>query len=384
MEYLTQRLKEDRMKAVVVQKQDLIHNIEQIKKHARINSGDDEGNPVKIIAVVKGNGYGLGLIPYVRFLIDQGIDFFAVATVEEALEIREAGINQKVLMLSSTAIEEEIKLLVDHHIILTIGSQEAAEAVEKIGKERSQTIRAHIKIDTGFGRYGFVSENRDEMIQSLKTLEHVKIEGTFTHFSLAFYEEKYTKLQFDRFLRCIEVLKMNEIPTGILHVCNSSAFIKFPYMHLNAVRIGSAFLGRVSFPSGIGLKKIGHFESQVAEIKTVPKGWNIGYSNTYQTKRETKIAIIPTGYADGIQKEVAKDTFRLVDTLRYCLNDVRDLFKKKKIWVKLGENVCPILGRVGTYHVVADITGKNITVGDKAVFQVYPGNIDSRIRREYV
>lgn len=371
------------MKSVVIQKQDLIHNSEQIKKYARTNLNDDQGNPVKIIAVVKGNGYGLGLIPYVRFLLDQGIDFFAVATVEEALEIREAGIKQDVLMLSSTGIEEEIKLLIDHHIILTIGSQEVAEAVEKIGKEKDQMIRAHIKIDTGFGRYGFVSENRDLMIQSLKMLEHVKIEGTFTHFSLAFYEEKYTKLQFERFLRCIEVLKMNEIPTGMLHVCNSSAFIKFPYMHLNAVRIGSAFLGRLSFPSGIGLKKIGYFESQVAEIKTVPKDWNIGYSNTYRTKRPTQIAIIPTGYADGIQKEVAKDTFRLVDTLRYCLNDVKDFFTKKKLWVQIGENKCPILGRVGTYHIVADITRQNVTIGDKAIIQVYPGNIDSRIRREY-
>lgn len=343
------------------------------------------GNKVKIIAVVKSNAYGLGIVEYTKFLIDNGIDFFAVSNIEEALKLRQAGIKQDILMLSATSIEEEIEELIKNNIIITIGSEMSAKKAEEIGIKLNKQVRAHIKIDTGFGRYGFVYCQRDQMIETLKSLKHIKIEGTYTHFSIAFYKkDNYTKLQFKRFIECIEVLKMNDINHGMLHVCNSSAFVKFPNMHLNAVRIGSAFLGRLSFQNTLGLKKIGYLKTKIAEIKTLPKGFNVGYSNTYKTNKETRIAILPVGYMTGINIETGRDMYRPVDKLRYIVRDIKDSVKDKSIYININGQNCRVLGRIGTYHLTVDITGKNANVNDEVLINVNPKYVDSSIRREFI
>jgi alanine racemase len=374
-----------KLKSVIIDKNDLRYNIEKIKEHANTNLPDDNGNRVKIIAVVKSNGYGLGIVEYTKFLIDNGIDFFAVSTIEEALKLRQAGIKEKILMLSSTSIEEDIKTLVENNIIITIGSKESAEISNKIGQDIGKKVKAHIKIDTGFGRYGFVYSNREELIKTLKPLENIKIEGTYTHFSNAYYDDKYTNLQFERFINCIEILKMNEITTGMLHVCNTSAFIKFPNMHLNAVRIGSAFTGKIAFKNSMGLKKIGYLKSNISEIKELPKGFNIGYSNAYTTKKITKVAIIPCGYMDGVNIQTGRDMFRNIDKIRYIIRDIKDALKKQQIFVKINGQKCPILGRIGTYHVTVDITNKeNININDEVIFDANLKYIDTSIKREWM
>ena len=235
------------MNTLVINKKDLLENIEKVKELVEKNGKDDKGNSLKIIAVVKANGYGLGIVEFTKILIDKGIKSFAVATKDEAYILREAGIKEEILLLTPNSNKEDIKKLIDNDIILTLSSKEDAKSIESVGKELNKKIRVHLKIDTGFGRYGFIYSNREEMIETLKPLENIKIEGTYSHFSVSFFDEKYTKLQFERFINVIEILKMNEIETGLLHISNSSAFVKFPYMNLNAVRIGSAFLRKAIF-----------------------------------------------------------------------------------------------------------------------------------------
>lgn len=377
------------MKSLVINKEDLKHNIRKIKNIVKKTGRQDNHKAIKLIAVVKGNGYGLGLIQYSKFLIDNGVDFLAVATVEEAIALREAKLQARILLLSSTAIKKEVELLIDNDIILTLGSKEAVEMAKSVAKSKQKKVQAHIKIDTGFGRYGFCYNEKEQILEALKDLENIQIEGTFSHFSLAFYEKnEYTEEQFKRFIDVVEYLKQNKVETGMLHICNSSAFLKFKHMRLNAVRIGSAFLGRISIPNIYGLKKIAYLKSNVSEIKELQKGYNIGYSNAFTTKNKTKVAIIPCGYADGFNVREQRDMFRKRDKLRYIVRDIKDSFKDKSLYVEIKTNSkeytkCKVLGRVGMYHITVDVTGKDVKIGDEVKLNVSPIFIQNTIRREY-
>lgn len=362
------------MKSLVINKKDLAHNINVLKKIVQ---------PIenyKIIAVVKGNGYGLDLVKFSEFLIDNGIECLAVSTLEEAIELRNAGITVDILMLSSTAIEEDIRKLIDNNIIITIGSEDTANIVKNISDE-GKAIRAHIAIDTGFGRYGFLY-NDNTIIETIRELQkNINVEGIFSQFSLSYYKNnKWTKLQFERFKKILEKLEKANIKIDMAHICNSSGFINYPDMRLNTARLGSAFLGRIAVENALGFKKIGKLKTAISEIKTVPKGFNIGYLNIFKTKRETKIAIIPVGYMDGYNLGTKTDMFRIVDRLR----DIKQTIFRRNLEVVINERRYPVLGKVGMYHIALDITGSNLKIGDEVYLDVNPMHVDSRVRREYV
>lgn len=378
------------MKSLVINRTDLKHNIKKIKEIAKETGRLDNHKDIQIIGVVKGNGYGLGLVQYSKFLIDNGINFLAVSTVEEAIKLREAKIEAKILMLSSTAIEKDVENLVNNDIVITLGSKEAVEVAEKVGQKLNKKIKAHLKIDTGFGRYGFSYDQKEELLNCIKSLKNTEIEGTFSHFSLAFYNKnEYSEVQFNRFINVIEFLKENKIETGILHICNSSGFLKFKDKRLNAVRIGSAFLGRLAIPNVYGLKKVGYLKSNVAEIKDLKKGYNIGYSNAYTLKRASKIAVIPVGYADGYNVREQRDMFRKIDRLRYIVRDIKDSIKDKSLYVNIQNSKgdfekCKVIGRLGMYHICVEITNKDIQIGSEVRLNVNPIFVDSSVRREYI
>lgn len=367
------------MKALIVNKSDLKYNIDKIKEEAKKTE-------TKVIAVIKGNGYGLDLITYAKFLIDQGIEILAVADVEDVVKLREAGIKEDILMLSSTCVEEDVKLLIENNVILTIGSKQAMQLADDLARKFNITIRAHLKIDTGFGRYGYLYTDINSLIEDLKNITNIKIEGTYSHFSQAYAKnEKWTKTQFDRFIKVISTLQNNKIETGMIHICNSSAFIRYPEMHLNAVRIGSAFLGRIIVENKIGLKKIGKLRTTISEIKELPKDFNVGYSNTFKTKKPTKVAIVPVGYFDGYNVRNYPDVYRFIDKIRYLYNDIKIFFKDKKLKVIIENKKYRVMGKIGMYHIAIDITGsEKIKVNDTIDLDINPLYVDSGIRREYV
>ena len=199
------------MKKVEVNKEDLKYNLNLIKNRI---AGKSE-----IIAVVKANGMGLDLVKYTKFLIEEGIKFFAVSNTIDAITLRQNDIVQDILMLSEVINDDELTDLIKNDIILTIGSLEEKERIENIAKSLNKKVIAHIKIDTGFARYGFIYDD-EKIFDAVKSTENIEIKGCFTHFSKAI-DEKWTRIQFSRFQKLIP--KIKEINSDIkFHSCAST------------------------------------------------------------------------------------------------------------------------------------------------------------------
>ena len=170
----------------------------------------------------------------------------------------------------------------------------------------------------------------------------------------------------------------------MLHCSESTAFLKYKIMNLNAVRIGSLLQGRtlIKVPN---LIKIGELKSSIQEIKTVPKGYNISYGKMYKTKRETKIAIVPIGYMDGLNMRKDRDIFSLKENFLSVGIEIKKFFKDNNIKVKINNKKYNVIGRIGMYHCVIDITNsENIELKDEVIFEVPPMQVNSIVRREYV
>lgn len=364
------------MKVLEINSKDLEYNINKIKERAK-NS--------KVIAVVKGNSYGLGLIEFSSFLINKGINYLAVSSVEEALELKSNNLDATVLCLAETSNPEELEELLDKDIVITIGNYEVAKKLNEIAILKNKKAHVHLKIDTGFSRYGFRYDDKENILKAIKNCTSIFIDGVFSHFSCAYFEnDSYTRKQFNRFLEVKNFLENNDIKIDMYHICNSSAFLKYEDMFMDAVRIGSAFLGRISVRNDMDLRKIGILKSNIAEIKNIDKNEPIGYSNSEIAKKQVKLAIVPVGYADGFNVGVKNDTFKFIDKVRILKNSVQSFFKNDRIYVLIDGKKYPVIGKVGMNHVAVDITGEDIKLNTIVKLEISPILVSSKIRREYI
>ena len=153
---------------------------------------------------------------------------------------------------------------------------------------------------------------------------------------------------------------------------------------MDAVRIGSAFLGRLPIANTLSLNRIAYMQSRVCEIKTLPKGHNIGYANTCITKQETRIAVIPVGYKDGYGMAKVNDAFRFSDMCRYVFHNIMAFFRDNAHYVTIGNKKCRLLGRISMFNIIADVTNTDVQIGDEVILECNPILIDSGIVREYI
>ena len=365
----------EKMKKVVISKKDLINNlkiIESLKK-----------KECKIIGVVKANGMGLDLIQYSEFLIENGVEILAVAEPQEAIELRKNNIKSEILLLTPINDEESLEELIQNEITVTLSTLGQVQGIVEISKKLEKKVNVHIKIDTGFSRYGFLYTENEKIFEIFKMSKFLNIKGMYTHFSNAI-NVKDTKSQFERFQNIVNMLKSQGHNIGILHCCNSTAFIKYPSMHLDAVRLGSIIQGRTLIKVG-GLKRIGKFITSISEIKELPKGYNIGYGNTYKTKKKTKVAVISVGHNDGFEIINKRDNFKFIENIKSVAIEIRKIFKKENAQVIIRNKKCNVIGRIGLNYSVIDISDiDDVELTDEVFVSENLLKINNQIGREYI
>lgn len=274
------------------------HNVRAFKKYI--------GNKqTKLMAVVKADGYGHGSIEVAKAAIEAGADYLAVALLDEALLLRQAGIHFPLLVLGYTGADGA-EAAVEHDIALTVFTKSELKKVEQVAKQKKKQARIHLKIETGMNRIGL--GNSAEVLDMVKAIspDYVKIEGAFTHFADADNTDvSYTRKQFKRFREIIQELEAKGISIPIKHCCNTAGTIQFPEMHLDMVRVGIGLYGL--YPSEHLRKKITLLQAMSLKtkpvlIKTVEAGEPISYGCTFIPKEKSMIATIPIGYADGFSR----------------------------------------------------------------------------------
>ncbi|MDR3552484.1 MAG: alanine racemase [Clostridia bacterium] len=363
------------MTTLIVQKDKLLYNLKAIQAMTG----------VQVIPVLKGNAYGLGEIEVGRLFFDAGVRLFAVSRIEEAERLAAALPHAEILLLTPYSTESDVRRIVAAGVTATIGSYESAVLLNGIAEQCGVKSRVHIKFDTGMGRFGFLPEDAEKAAQAAKYLNNLEVCGCFSHLSNCFGRDKKSVFrQLDLFMKCIGTLRRAEIEPGIVHLAGSSGAILYPKLRLGAVRIGSALLGRVSVKNKLQLKKIGRLESEICEIRWLPAGHNIGYANTYKTKKPMRIAVIPVGYADGLFVEKIRDTFRMRDILRFGWQDFRLLFGRDKLYCEIGGKRAPVIGRIGLCNVIADVSDLDCNTGDIAAFDTNPLFVNSNVERTYI
>ena len=307
----------------------------------------------RLLAPVKADGYGHGAVPVAKKLEELGTDYLAVASLDEGIQLRRAGVELPILILGY-ADPLWAKELMDYRLTQGVFDEETARALSEAAVEAGGTITVHMKADTGMSRLGLMCDEKDldgtvETMARMYALPGLRWEGIFTHFSHADGSEEYTMLQFTRFLDLLKKLEERGVSFEIRHCAASAAVLNSPWTYLDMVRPGVAFYGHYPDPScegldGPGLMPLMTLNTRVASVKTLPAGTAVSYGRTHTLDRETRLAVLSIGYGDGLP--------------RACSDKLR-------VW--LGGGYAKVVGRICMDLCMVDVTDlPDVKPGDTA------------------
>lgn len=302
---------------------------------------------VKLLGVIKADAYGHGAVEIGKFL-DSKCDFFGVACIEEAVQLKNAGIKTPILILGRV-FHEDYETVVDYDIRIPIFSFEDAKALSEAAKKKNKTVPFHFCVDTGMSRIGFqVTEESADVCKEITKLPNIEAEGLFSHFATADETDLSKALkQREIFKRFISMLEEREIEIPIKHLNNSAGIMNFSE-YFDMCRMGIVTYGL--YPSDevdkslLDIKPVMSWHTRISHIKTLEKGREVSYGGTFKAAADTKVATIPVGYADGYPR---------------CLSGIGKVI--------IGGKFAPIIGRVCMDQFMVDVTGIDCKTDDEVV-----------------
>ncbi len=324
---------------------------------------------VKYLGVVKANAYGHGAVQIAGKLEELGADYLAVACLDEAIELREAGISLPILILGHTPVDYAQELL-RYELTQAVSFYAHAEAFSEAAVAAGKKLRIHIKVDTGMSRTGFqVAGDRFEggVADIVKTcaLPGLDAEGIFTHFCVADEDDEenvaFTKGQFELFMKTLSALEDRGVHFSIRHCANSSASARYPEMHLDMIRPGISLYGAGPEVERMGLRPVMKLKSRIYSVKQFDQEVDISYGRTYHTSGSSRIAVVPIGYADGLHRLMSNKLSVMTASgpapvrgricMDMCMIDLTQLPE-----VQMGDEV-EIFGEKQTADAVAELAG---------------------------
>ncbi len=300
---------------------------------------------VKVMVVVKADAYGHGLMPIAERLQSNAADYLGVASIDEGIKLRNAGIHLPILVLG-LILKKDIEPLFKYNLSVTVCNEELAEVLNMKARILRKAIKAHIKVDTGMGRIGVMHNEALDFIRRIHKLKFLNIEGVFTHFAFADTNKDFTLAQIKLFQNLINELRREKINIPLFHAANSAGAINYPKGSFNMVRPGLVTYGLspVARNLGIKIKPVLSLKTQVVYVKKVPAGFGISYGHTYVTKKNTAIAVLPIGYGDGYPRNLS--------------NIAPVLIRGRRL---------KISGRVCMDQIMVDVGDLPVKAGDEAV-----------------
>jgi alanine racemase len=262
------------------------------------------GPEVAVLAVLKADGYGHGMLRVARTALNNGAGYLGVASVNEGALLRQSGVSSPILVLGFTPAWQARELALSN-LSATVFDLDVAHAIGRASRELDRPVSVHVKVDTGMGRLGLQPDEVLPFVLGLRQVPGLVLEGIFTHFSVADNDLDYTRWQIGRFRSVLAALAGVGIQFRLVHAANSAAILTLPESHFNLVRLGIAMYGlqpsdQVRLPDDF--RPALSFRTQVAQVKTLPAGSYVSYGNTYRTAGEQRIAVLPVGYADGFRR----------------------------------------------------------------------------------
>ncbi|MGE5308391.1 MAG: alanine racemase [Deltaproteobacteria bacterium] len=337
----------------------------------------------KVLVTVKADAYGHGLIPVSKKLVECGVDFLGVASIDEGIKLREAGIKKSVLVLGAV-LNEDIEPLFEYGLTPSVCTEDLGLALSKKGKRLKKRIKVHIKIDTGMGRIGVLHQDALKLIKAVHKMEAVEIEGLFTHFAFADLDKEFTGYQMRLFNNLVTSLRKSDISIPLHHSANSMGVLNFKESHFNMVRPGIICYGlRPVKELPIKIKPVLSLKTRVVYTKRVPKDFGLSYGHAYVTKKATTVVTLPVGYGDGYPRQLSNIATVLIGGKTYkisgriCMDQV--LVDVGDAKVKVGDEVV-LIGTQGKQEVTSEMLA---ALCGTIPYEIVCG-LGSRIPRVYV